>query len=720
MKTTAHFVKAGLLGALLALPLLVLAQTTDTTPPTIPNSLKAAPVSSSAINLSWSTSTDSGGVKGYKIYRAVAPSTATVQIATTTTNTGSYQDTGLTASTNYLYNVAAYDNAGNTSAKSSTAATATQANTGGTGTGGTGTGGTGTGTGGTGTGGTGTGGTGTSGTGSSGTGSSGTGDSLNLQRQGIFDCNQNGAYAMSVGALGATGGVYVPVADATVELNTGTLVYKECVLREVVNREREAATAGLGKKAVTALQTGRNGNPQYLVDFQQEMVTGVSDPAFLSFLQDGTLKNLDPALQTPITRAMIRYYEGETRLQQATSLKCPYTKLGNLKAYQKGQVQFSIVDFLAASAPQCDPVIALFLAQDIAEAQIARCESYMRDQLNWGRGLYPRTDNPQDPCKAKVNTPAAIVQASFQTIIDSPVRQLESANDIGQMINALYAGMTTQILSDNRGLSGLSQSIGGQPRYIDRVVTEASQGLRDAATNVALQNLQSAQKVEALYFQTVNAIGTALTTAIQQLRSAERQCWELIIYKNDGKPNNHVCSGPLAADNTCTASVGGCTTDPDTGVVTCPTGPTLKISTSTAFSQSVIDRSIAPLATTTATRIKTSQNALTLIGRLINEVTGTSLNAQRLAIVQLNSLVAQKLLHVQPDLDGPNGVIKQLDNVQTAILGSDGLVVKTIKEWADSTSIPPGWCNTNNPAVLEAWKKCWDKNAPSSSSCPTP
>lgn len=146
----------------------------------------------------------------------------------------------------------------------------------------------------------------------------------------------------------------------------------------------------------------------------------------------------------------------------------------------------------------------------------------------------------------------------------------------------------------------------------------------------------------------------------------------------------------------------------------------LQVSTSTAFSQSVITRSIAPLATTTVARINASKNALSLIARLIDGVTGSSLNAQRLAIVQLNSLVAQKLLHIQPDLDGPNGVIKQLDNVQTAILGSDGLVVKTVKDWADSTSIPPGWCNVNNPAVLDAWKKCWDKNNPNKSACPTP
>jgi len=155
-------------------------------------------------------------------------------------------------------------------------------------------------------------------------------------------------------------------------------------------------------------------------------------------------------------------------------------------------------------------------------------------------------------------------------------------------------------------------------------------------------------------------------------------------------------------------------------VQTCPTGPVLQVSTSTAFSQSVITRSITPLATSTVARITASQNALTLIARLIDAVTGASLDAQRLAIAQLDSLVAQRLLHQQIDLDGPSGVIKQLDSIQTAILGSEGLVVKTIKEWADSTSIPPGWCNVNNPAVLEAWKKCWDKDAPNSAACPRP
>ncbi|MBI5003685.1 fibronectin type III domain-containing protein [Candidatus Kaiserbacteria bacterium] len=84
----------------------------DMIPPAVPSSLSATVISQTQINLSWSSSADTGGsgLAGYKVYRN------TVQIGTTT-NT-SFQNTDLTASTTYTYAVAAYDNAGNISAKS--------------------------------------------------------------------------------------------------------------------------------------------------------------------------------------------------------------------------------------------------------------------------------------------------------------------------------------------------------------------------------------------------------------------------------------------------------------------------------------------------------------------------------------------------------------------------------------------------------------------------
>ena len=83
----------------------------DTAPPSIPANLSASPVSSSQINLSWTTSTDNVAVTGYKVYRGGS-------LIASPGNTTSYSDTGLSPSTNYTYTVAAYDAAGNISAQS--------------------------------------------------------------------------------------------------------------------------------------------------------------------------------------------------------------------------------------------------------------------------------------------------------------------------------------------------------------------------------------------------------------------------------------------------------------------------------------------------------------------------------------------------------------------------------------------------------------------------
>ena len=97
----------------------------DTQPPTTPTNLSASAVSSSQINLTWTASTDNVGVAGYKIYRCTGSGCTPSSLLTTAPGT-SYSDTGLSASTVYVYAVSAYDAAGNESAKSTSASATTQ------------------------------------------------------------------------------------------------------------------------------------------------------------------------------------------------------------------------------------------------------------------------------------------------------------------------------------------------------------------------------------------------------------------------------------------------------------------------------------------------------------------------------------------------------------------------------------------------------------------
>lgn len=94
----------------------------DRTAPTVPSGLTATASSSSQIDLSWKASSDSVGVKGYKVYRG------STQVATVSST--SYSSTGLSPSTSYQFSVAAYDAAGNTSSKSGSVSATTLASDG--------------------------------------------------------------------------------------------------------------------------------------------------------------------------------------------------------------------------------------------------------------------------------------------------------------------------------------------------------------------------------------------------------------------------------------------------------------------------------------------------------------------------------------------------------------------------------------------------------------
>jgi dienelactone hydrolase len=81
----------------------------DRNAPSVPSNVETTAVLATQIDLSWTSSTDNVGVKGYKIFRDGA------QIATVSTN--AFSNSGLKASTSYSYTISAFDRAGNNSAR---------------------------------------------------------------------------------------------------------------------------------------------------------------------------------------------------------------------------------------------------------------------------------------------------------------------------------------------------------------------------------------------------------------------------------------------------------------------------------------------------------------------------------------------------------------------------------------------------------------------------
>lgn len=488
-----------------------------------------------------------------------------------------------------------------------------------------------------------------------------------LSRDGIFGCRA--AQYANIGTLTAIGGVYVPVNDAAVTLNTGYLVYKECVLDGVVSMIKNDIAAGLQSGAIKAVETSRNGNRQYLQNFETDL-RPYFDAIAVDLITGAKSGTMCAAFKNTVPTAVARNYYTNTRDAKKNELLCPFIGTdAERQAIVAGSQALNWSQFNSMMQPGGYELGAYYTEQNQVETALATYDYNIRQQLDWGNGFFPAFDNPQNPLNQKTLTPSYIIANSLRQMIGVGTQILINADEIDKINGSFQSGLESTMVADTiRGMTGFSRSQNGQPSYLDHMTAEASSGVRSSAVNAALAILGAARQVETLYKTAKEAIAAALTNAITKLRGAEKTCWELIIPKVQERA----------------------------------AGASLRIATTTEFSQKIIDAQIQPLATVTIRDLRASEQSLALINQLISSVTNTSsAAAQRAALERLDSMVANNQLHSSSEAQNAQ---KQKDEV-TAAIGT--LVDETLKEWGDSQDAEVGWCNVNNPAVIDRWFHAW-------------
>lgn len=522
---------------------------------------------------------------------------------------------------------------------------------------------------------------------------------------GIFGCNETGSYAMSVGSLNAVGGTFVPVSDKAVTLNTGYLAYKECVLRLVVDAEAHTLSAAkINQDLQTFLglnKTSPNyrspGNPYFVQYYGKEQFQAGNAGANAAF--PAIVGALNTAFQSQVQTALARNYAQITQ-QPQLALTCPYG--GDLNSVLNGRTTDVWGGLNAMMNPACSPLSAYTLAQNQLMSNYAAAQNAWQTQMNWGSGIYPITD-----ATGKIVTPAVLLGAITTQSITSGMRQIENANDIGQMVGALFAGMSNRIL--NSSLGGLANSA----PYLAQVQAQESSRLSQSVVNLVASILGPALEVEKQYNKLLSgSSGMAgdLLNATNNLRGAENTCWDLIV--------KAVCS----ASSTPAASGGG---------LTCTardSSQQLRIATSTEFSQPIIDAQIAPLTAEIATRVAASNAFLDKINALI--ATYQSASASDFA-TQAQALVAGF------DFNKAGTVQEQANTLHASLFNkaSDpppGLLAQTYQTWVgntgatDATGNPvntgwsgsgsTGWCNVpvagasptdQQKTTIAAWIARW-------------
>lgn len=480
-----------------------------------------------------------------------------------------------------------------------------------------------------------------------------------LSNDGIFGCRGIGAQVANIGTQTALGGIYVPVNDAAVTLNTGFLVWKECILDGVARKIAENVTAEYLNQSYRAFSRGRGGSPQYVTNIGEEM-RRQGNIIVVNALQGAYPSGLCPAFKNTVVGSYARQFV-QAQNSPASAITC------STPADQSNYW----ATLAAFRERQNYPYGAYQIVETQLDATLAYNERNQRDRWAWNRGVYDTVDNIDDPLNARVITPGFLIAESISQLSGSGFRQLENANEIDQVVGNLFGGLTTQLISDTRGLEGLTQPLNGQPSYLDRMTAQTSASVRQQATNAALPITSTARELELDYRKAQEAIATALSNAIEQLKSAERQCWDLII--------------PAVQTH---ASGQGVTT--------------LTIATSTQFSQPIIDEKIAPLATTTINAIRASNATIATLNELLSSVSNSESQAnQQQALLRLDTLVANGQLHTKQD-------VTNAAQLRDSVVGElDTLVKDTVTSWGDDTDPTIGWCNVNNTAVVERWFNAW-------------
>ena len=529
-----------------------------------------------------------------------------------------------------------------------------------------------------------------------------------FSREGVFGCSQTGSYSMSVGALSAVGGAFVPVNDAAVTLNTGYLVYKECVLRGIVDRMRENATANLQRQIQTTYLRGRSGQPLFSQSFPLES-RAVYNKSVLNSLNSNTLNTVSPTFQASVKRAILQGYMTSLNAPNK-AFACSYT--GDLRTLQRSPTRFNgniWTGLDALSDTDCIPFFAYMDADDKIMGDAASTWNDTLTRLQLDNGNYPimGTDANGNPI---VLTPGSIVGANALQALQTGFTQLQNANDIDQMVGALFAGITSQVIGDSRGLVGLTKGAGGQPSYLDRVVEQSAQGLRNSAINAGIQILVAQQQIETRILQFAKLIVDKIKAVSLALQAKENGCWTLVV--------KAVCTDTLKSDNTCT-SASACTKDPQTGETTCTEGPKLKVATSTyQFAQRVVDSQVTPYRRIHENLASTTQETLTKIGQLIAQLTDTSSYTAQLAALQAFDRLASQgvAFHRPQDVTNEQSAHDTLVGQNGGAGSLDQLVTDTVKAWADGApsgqafdgaNNSTGWCNVQNQTTVSTWVQAW-------------
>lgn len=311
---------------------------------------------------------------------------------------------------------------------------------------------------------------------------------------------------------------------------------KETVLDAIAWQLANAVLKEMIKSVTKWVNSGFKGSPAFVSDFEG-FITDVADKAAGNFIYGNGLQGLCSPFKFDIKLALHTQYE-QTRDYKA---QCTLSSVvNNMENFFNGDFLEGGWDgwYKVTMEPQNNPYGSLLETSGQLSLKIQGAQTKELSILNFGNGFMSMRDpnctnneTIEDPNTCPIVTPGNVIQTQLNETLNIPAGRLQVADEINELIGALFSQLVSQALSGAGGLLGLTESGygGNSGGYFDDLDDEREPGDTASTTQYAFDKpIEEEEK----YVEVLNRI-------VELLLSAE-------VYKDETYGEENTChSGNL-------------------------------------------------------------------------------------------------------------------------------------------------------------------------------
>lgn len=322
--------------------------------------------------------------------------------------------------------------------------------------------------------------------------------------------------ALDLPGLGVVAALSVPTISWPELLQQAKLVSKENLLDCIAGALAKAAIRQLTKSIVNWINSGFQGKPAFLSD-PAKFFTDIADEQIGEFIYGSGLAGLCSPFALQV-KVLVARSSISSRPVQCTLTKVVKNIQGFTQDFQNG----GWPAWLALTTVTANNPYGAFLeARSELDERIARAQAEKFHDVQRGGGFLSFSTclsrSVTGAClRAQILTPGTVIGRQLNNVLEGPLRQLELADELGEIIDALMVALLQQLFVGQGGLRGLSSvssfsgfSSGSFSTEVDVVADQETRAGQDLVVQQVDETIDFERKVIDVKEQTKNELTTA-------------------------------------------------------------------------------------------------------------------------------------------------------------------------------------------------------------------